>query len=258
MPVLGIVMGAVGVASGAAALAGGTALLSMAGLAAGASIVGGAMAVIGGVTGNQKMTQNGALIGGIGAIGGLATGTLGDPSKVFSGGGTLNTRGGILSGSGSGIGNTASASSIMPDANAVGGAISGNVDSALSSIGSIAGKSPNVINLANSAKTIGGAANTIAQTSTGAGSLLDSINRYENLGKAVVGAVDYFGNQQKLNQEQQQFQTKQAMLQQQLNSGAGTVLPIAPIANNGGLLYQGVTQRPTMVNGSNMSVAGVK
>lgn len=245
MPAVAIVGGALGVASGVSAIAAGA--TGFAALSAGALAVGGAMTVAGAVTGNKTLSKFGSVLGIAGSIGGLATGSLGDPSKVFSGGGTVDT-GGAWFGGGSSSGASGAA-------NSTGGLID-TAPKASTSGGGMIGE--NTVNLGNSTTMTSGAARTrssvgdalsvnppswstpgINGAPSSSTSIFDKLAKYDKLTNIAGGIADYYGNQKKLAQDQVQFNQALNLKQTQMASGANvnvgittpaTYQPVQPIA----------------------------
>jgi len=227
MPAVAAVGGAMSVASGVSAFASGVTGLSA--LAAGASVVGGAMMVAGAVTGNKTLSKFGTVLGIGGAIGGLATGTLGDPTKVFSGGGTLNTGGSWFGGGAS--------SGVSGATDSTGGLISAN-----------SGAIDSTVNMGNSGFMTNGAARTgssigdtlsvnagslmpatdaVTKAATASTSVFDKLAKYDKLVNVAGGIADYYQGQQKLQQDQAQFNQAMASKQAQLASGANVNVGIS-------------------------------
>jgi len=187
MPAIAIVAGVAGIASGVSAIAAGAGIIGT--LAAGAAIAGGAMSVVGAATGNKKLTKVGGLVGlGGGVVGGL-NGTLGDPTKVLSGGGfignTTQTSAGVAN-SASGVLDSAAApaqgSTSMLDkgVDAIGNFAAGTAKPATDAVGAPLASATTAIN--SPAATQG---STFAST-------MDKIAKYDKLVNVAGGMAEAY------------------------------------------------------------------
>lgn len=182
---------AVPILAGGLSIAGGFAASSM--VVKGLMIAGGAMSVIGGVTGNRKLTQIGSIVSLAGGIGGLASGAfkgaLGGASGTTSTGTTALAQGGgaipdMLSAP------VGSQAFMQGTGQAIGGNLTGGLASAGGGTGGLLGNAMNsvsgMVNLANSAApALSGAASTFgaAPVQMGGGSALSGLrDNLKNVG----------------------------------------------------------------------------